>query len=148
MVWNRSRRLRAATIFGEAVSTATLMPKASADLQSRSAVSKRAMVRPGGIVVIIPTAAVYDTFAHLRAAILGAVYGAATPDRDRRFVQGDQRKPEILPSGSALPATTMPAKPAQDGQNGIMPRSRTLSVNQAMARRATAPEMPGMMRRG
>jgi len=52
MVLNRSRSLRAATIFGEAVSTATLMREASADLQSRSAVSKQAMVRAGGIVAI------------------------------------------------------------------------------------------------
>ncbi len=54
MVWKRSRRLRAATIVGEAVSIATLMRRASADLQSRSEVSSRAMVRAGGTVVIGP----------------------------------------------------------------------------------------------
>ncbi len=51
MVLKRSSRLRAATIFGEAVSTATLMRNASADLQSRSDVSRRATVRAGGTVV-------------------------------------------------------------------------------------------------
>ena len=51
MVLKRSRRLRAATILGEAVSIATLTRKASADLQSRSDVSRRAMVRAGGTVV-------------------------------------------------------------------------------------------------
>ena len=54
MVLNRSRRLRAAAISGEAVSTATLTRKASADLQSRSRVSRRAMVRAGGTVVRTP----------------------------------------------------------------------------------------------
>jgi len=48
--------LRAATIVGEAVSIATLMRRASADLQSRSEVSSRAMVRAGGTVTVYPGA--------------------------------------------------------------------------------------------
>ena len=48
LVLRRSRRLRAATIRGEVVSTATLTRRASANLQSRPFVSRRAMVRPGG----------------------------------------------------------------------------------------------------
>ncbi len=51
MVLKRSWRLRAATIPGEVVSTATLTRKASADLQSRSDVSSLAMVRAGGTSV-------------------------------------------------------------------------------------------------
>ncbi|MGI3899208.1 MAG: hypothetical protein ACRYGP_32850 [Janthinobacterium lividum] len=43
--------MRTATILGEAISIAALTRKASADLQSRSDVSSRAMARAGGTVV-------------------------------------------------------------------------------------------------
>ena len=54
MVLNRSRRLRAAAISGEAVSPATLTPSALADLQSRYRVSRRVMVRVDGTFVRTP----------------------------------------------------------------------------------------------
>ena len=59
--------------------------------------------------------------------------GAGSPARAGRTCCASRRRPDVC---------------RQLGQNGIMPRSSARSVNQAAAISATAPEMPGMTRRG